>query len=120
MHEKHGLLGPKFTAGHGVWLSNDEFRRFSHAGAAVCFCPLSNLFLGSGLFRLGKAMDPDQPVRVCLGTDMGAGNSFSMIHPLLKLLIVSEPIIRNFALKCISKFFSSWFRHHYSTPLSLL
>ena len=80
VHEKHGLLGPKFTAGHGVWLSNDEFRRFSHAGAAVCFCPLSNLFLGSGLFRLGKAMDPDQPVRVCLGTDMGAGNSFSMIR----------------------------------------
>src|SRR5258708_1764381 len=24
VHEKHGLLGPKFTAGHGVWLSNDE------------------------------------------------------------------------------------------------
>jgi len=80
VHEKHGLLGPKFTAGHGVWLSNDEFGRFSKAGAAVCFCPLSNLFLGSGLFRLGKAMDPDQPVRVCLGTDVGAGNAFSMIR----------------------------------------
>ena len=80
VHEIHGLLGPKFTAGHGVWLSDDEFRRFSNAGAAVCFCPLSNLFLGSGLFRLGKAMDPKQPVRVCLGTDMGAGNSFSMIR----------------------------------------
>ena len=80
VHEIHGLLGPKFTAGHGVWLSDDEFRRFSNAGAAVCFCPLSNLFLGSGMFRLGKAMDPKQPVRVCLGTDMGAGNSFSMIR----------------------------------------
>jgi guanine deaminase len=80
VHEKHGLLGPKFTAGHGVWLSNDEFRRFSNAGAAICFCPMSNLFLGSGLFRLGKAMDPAQPVRVCLGTDVGAGNSFSMIR----------------------------------------
>ncbi len=80
IHEKHGLLGPKFTAGHGVWLSNDELRRFSRSGAALCFCPLSNLFLGSGLFRLGKAMDPAQPVRVCLGTDVGAGNSFSMLR----------------------------------------
>ena len=80
IHEKHGLLGPKFTAGHGVWLSNDELRRFSVAGAALCFCPLSNLFLGSGLFRLGKAMDPTQPVRVCLGTDVGAGNSFSLLR----------------------------------------
>ena len=82
VHAKHGLLGPKFVAGHGVWLSNDEFRRFSEAGAAVAFCPLSNLFLGSGLFRLGKALDPTQPVRVALGCDMGGGNAFSMIRVL--------------------------------------
>src|SRR5208337_748189 len=76
-HEKHGLLGPKFTAGHGVWLSNDEFRRFARAGAAVSFCPLSNLFLGSGLFRLGRATDPEHRVRLSVGCDMGGGNSFS-------------------------------------------
>lgn len=80
VHEKHGLLGPKFTAGHGVWLSNDEFRRFSKAGAAISFCPLSNLFLGSGLFRLGRATDPEYPVRVSLGSDMGGGNAFSLIR----------------------------------------
>lgn len=82
VHSKHGLLGPKFVAGHGVWLSNDEFRRFSKAGAAVAFCPLSNLFLGSGLFRLGRALDPDHPVRVVLGCDMGGGNAFSMVRVL--------------------------------------
>jgi guanine deaminase len=82
VHAKHGLLGPKFVAGHGVWLSNDEFRRFSKAGAAIAFCPLSNLFLGSGLFRLGRATDPDYPVRVTVGTDMGGGNSFSMVRVL--------------------------------------
>jgi guanine deaminase len=82
VHTKHGLLGPKFVAGHGVWLSNDEFRRFSKAGAAVAFCPLSNLFLGSGLFRLGRALDPDHPVRVALGCDMGGGNAFSMVRVL--------------------------------------
>ncbi len=80
VHEKHGLLGPKFTAGHGVWLSNDEFKRFSKAGAAVSFCPLSNLFLGSGLFRLGRATDPAHPVRVSLGCDVGGGNAFSLIR----------------------------------------
>jgi len=79
-HEKHGLLGPKFTAGHGVWLSNDEFRRFAKAGAGVCFCPLSNLFLGSGLFRIGRATDPEHRVRLSLGCDMGGGNAFSIIR----------------------------------------
>ena len=82
VHEMHGLLGPKFTAGHAVWLSDDEFRRFSKAGAAISFCPLSNLFLGSGLFRLGKAMDPKYRVRVSLGCDMGGGNAFSLVRVL--------------------------------------
>src|SRR3954453_5391868 len=77
VHEKHGLLGPKFTAGHGIWLSNDEFDRFSKAGAAIAFCPLSNLFLGRGLFRLARAPAPAKPVRVALGCDMGGGNAFS-------------------------------------------
>jgi guanine deaminase len=82
VHEKHGLLGPKFTAGHGIWLSDDEFRRFSKAGAAIAFCPLSNLFLGSGLFRLGRATDPEHPVRITLGCDVGGGNAFSLIRVL--------------------------------------
>ncbi|MFO0822930.1 MAG: guanine deaminase [Gemmataceae bacterium] len=82
VHEEHGLLGPKFTAGHGVWLSNDEFRRFAKAGASVCFCPLSNLFLGSGLFRIGRATDPEHRVRISVGCDMGGGNAFSIIRVL--------------------------------------
>ncbi|MEA4857576.1 MAG: guanine deaminase [Solidesulfovibrio sp.] len=82
VHEKHGLLGPKFTAGHGIWLSGDEMRRFSKAGAAISFCPLSNLFLGSGLFRLGRAKDPEHPVRVSVGSDMGGGNAFSLVRVL--------------------------------------
>ncbi|QDU64080.1 Guanine deaminase [Planctomycetes bacterium Pan216] len=82
VHEVHGLLGPKFTAGHGVWLSDDELRRFSSSGAAISFCPMSNLYLGSGLFRLGRALDPEFRVRLSLGTDMGGGNAFSLIRVL--------------------------------------
>lgn len=82
VYAKHGLLGPKFVAGHGVWLSDDEFRRFSEAGAAIAFCPLSNLFLGSGLFRLGRATDPEHPVRLAVGSDVGGGNAFSLIRVL--------------------------------------
>ncbi|MBF4574139.1 guanine deaminase [Herbiconiux sp. VKM Ac-1786] len=82
VYEKYGLVGPKFTGGHGVWLSNDEFRRFSDSGAAVAFCPSSNLYLGSGLFRLGRALDPERRVRIAYGTDMGGGNRFSMLNSL--------------------------------------
>jgi guanine deaminase len=80
--EKYDLVGPKFTGGHSVWTSDNEYKRLSKAGAAVSFCPLSNLFLGSGLFRLGKVTNPEHPVRFSLGCDVGAGNRFSIINVL--------------------------------------
>jgi len=80
--EKYDLLGPKFTGGHSVWTSDHEYRRISKAGGSVAFCPLSNLFLGSGLFRLGRVTDPACRVRFSLGCDMGAGNAFSIINVL--------------------------------------
>ncbi|MGA2789687.1 MAG: guanine deaminase [Candidatus Bathyarchaeia archaeon] len=82
VYEKYGLVGKKFSGGHGVWLSDAEFRRVARADASITFCPLSNLFLGSGLFRLGRATDPDHRVRLSFGTDMGGGNRFSMINVL--------------------------------------
>jgi guanine deaminase len=82
VYEKYGLVGPRFTGGHGVWLGDDEFARLSAAGAAVTFCPCSNLYLGSGLFRLGRVTDPAQRVRTSFGTDMGGGNRFSMLNVL--------------------------------------
>ncbi|MBO9627684.1 MAG: guanine deaminase, partial [Microbacterium sp.] len=82
VYEKFGLVGARFTGGHGVWITDPEYRRLSEAGAALTFCPCSNLYLGSGLFRLGKAKDPEHPVRLTFGTDMGGGNRFSMIHVL--------------------------------------
>jgi guanine deaminase len=81
-YEKYDLVGPKFTAGHGVWLSDSEMGRLSKAGASISFCPNSNTFLGSGLFRLGAATDPNRRVRLTFGSDMGGGNSFSMLNVL--------------------------------------
>ncbi|MFO1087397.1 MAG: guanine deaminase [Reyranellaceae bacterium] len=82
VYEKYGLVGPKFTGGHGVWLSDGEFHRLSKSGGAIAFCPCSNLFLGSGLFRIGRATDPAARVKLSWGTDMGGGNRFSMINVL--------------------------------------
>jgi guanine deaminase len=82
VYEKYGLVGPKFSGGHGIWLSDSEFGRMADSGAALVFCPCSNLFLGSGLFRLGKATDPARRVRLSFGSDVGGGNRFSMLNVL--------------------------------------
>jgi len=46
------------------------------------FCPCSNFYLGSGLFRIGRATDPAQRIRMSFGSDVGAGNRFSMLNVL--------------------------------------
>ena len=40
------------------------------------------MFLGSGLFRMRAAKDPKRPIHVGLGTDIGAGTSFSLLATL--------------------------------------
>lgn len=82
IYEKHDLVGPKFTGAHGIYLSDDEFHRISTRGAAVCFCPCSNLFLGSGLFRIGRATDPASRVKMSFGSDVGGGNRYCLLNTL--------------------------------------
>lgn len=77
-----GLVRERAIFGHGIHLSEDEFCTCHRTGAALAHCPTSNLFLGSGLFRLFDAVDPRRPVRVGLGTDIGAGTSLSPLTTL--------------------------------------
>ena len=82
VYERAGIVGRKFTAGHAIHMSDDAFRRMSASKASISFCPSSNLFLGSGLFLLHKATSAEMPVLVGLGTDMGGGNSVSLLRTL--------------------------------------
>jgi guanine deaminase len=79
IYEHHGLTGRRAVLAHGVHLSEDELCRCHDSGSALAHCPTSNLFLGSGLFRIGDAKDPRRPVQVGLGTDIGGGTSFSLL-----------------------------------------
>ncbi|NMF57442.1 guanine deaminase [Pseudanabaena yagii] len=79
VYDQAGLVGEKSVFAHGVQLTDQEFARLSEAKAAIAFCPTSNMFLGSGLFKIEKAKSQETPVKVGLGTDVGAGTSFSML-----------------------------------------
>src|SRR5205823_10453914 len=71
-------MRPRAMFGHCIWLDDLDFQRMAETGAAIAHCPTSNLFLGSGLFDMAKA-DSVQAL-VSLGTDVGAGTSFSMLQ----------------------------------------
>lgn len=80
VYDQAGLVCERSVFAHGVHLTEAEFKRLSEAKAAIACCPTSNLFLGSGLFRFDQAKSTAHPVKLGLGTDIGAGTSFSMLQ----------------------------------------
>ncbi len=80
VYEHFQLLGERSVFAHGVHLCDAERQRLADTGSAIAHCPTSNLFLGSGLFDLGQA--ERFKVRVGLGSDIGAGTSFSLLQTL--------------------------------------
>lgn len=96
VYDRHGLLGPRAIYAHGIHLDESEFSRCHASGTALAHCPTSNLFLGSGLFNLAAALREDRPVRTGLGTDIGAGTSFSMLRTMDEAGKVAQ--LRGYAL----------------------
>lgn len=75
-----GLVRSKSIFAHSIHLSESEWSTLYKHDCSVAFCPSSNLFLGSGLFNIQAAEKHN--VRVGMGTDVGAGTSFSILETL--------------------------------------
>lgn len=79
-YDRAGLLGRRSVFAHCIHLNDDEWQRMAETQSGIAFCPTSNLFLGSGLFNLRRAVQEN--INVGLGTDVGGGTSFSMLQTL--------------------------------------
>ncbi|MEP9401296.1 guanine deaminase [Sphingomonas sp. VNH70] len=78
VYDRFGLVGARSVFAHGIHLSDRSCARLAESGAGIAVCPTSNLFLGSGFFDFGQA--DAHGVRLGLGSDIGAGTSFSLLH----------------------------------------
>ncbi len=78
IYEKYGLLTARSVFAHGIHLSDDEMSRIAKAGATIAHSPTSNVYLGSGLFQMGRANRLG--VQTTIATDVGAGTSFSLLR----------------------------------------
>lgn len=65
--ERVGLLSPRFTMNHAIWLTEGDIERLGHHGCSITHNPLSNQKLGSGICPVRKLLDAG--VNVALGTD---------------------------------------------------
>src|SRR2546430_12048923 len=71
--DRLGVLGPRTIGVHCVWLDDDEIRLMGDKGAALAYCPSSNMFLGDGITRIPEMLRAG--VRIGLGTDGGCTNN---------------------------------------------
>ncbi len=83
-----GLVRPRSVFAHCIHLDHADRKLMAERGAMVAFCPTANLFLGSGLFDLLRARECG--LAVGLGTDVGAGTSFSMLRTMQEAYKVAQ------------------------------
>ena len=94
VYDRFGLLTPKTLLAHCIHLSPAERRLVLKRGCSVVHCPSSNLFLHSGRFPMEHWR---KYPKLCLGTDVGAGPSFSMLDAMRDAYFVNrEPPERLF------------------------
>ncbi len=82
VYERAGLLRPRTFLAHGVHLGERECHRLHETGTTVVHCPTANFFLGSGVFDRSLINRPERPVGIAVGSDVGAGTGYSMLHTL--------------------------------------
>jgi 5-methylthioadenosine/S-adenosylhomocysteine deaminase len=76
-----GVLGPGMQLVHSVWLSDHEIELIAQSGAVVVHCPVSNMYLASGVARVPEMRA--RGITVALASDgPGSNNSQDMLETL--------------------------------------
>jgi len=78
VYDHFNMVHSKSVFGHCLHLDQHEWSMLKDKNATIAFCPSSNLFLGSGLFDMNKALHNN--VKLSLATDIGGGTSFNMLR----------------------------------------
>ena len=82
IYDRYGLVGPRSVFAHCCLVEEREWKVLSEKGGGVSHCPSSNLFLGGGEFKYWEAKNPEHPVGISVGTDVGGGTNFSILRQL--------------------------------------
>jgi 5-methylthioadenosine/S-adenosylhomocysteine deaminase len=85
-----GVLSPRLTAIHAVWLSRDDVAMLREAGATVAHNPICNLKLLSGVAPVPRLLEAGVPV--ALGTDNPSANDSSNLWDSVKFAALLQSL----------------------------
>lgn len=75
VYNRFGMLGARALYGHAIHMDDADLALAAATETKFVHCPTSNLFIGSGLFRMEQIRKAG--VSAMLGSDVGGGTSLS-------------------------------------------
>jgi guanine deaminase len=90
VYSRFGLVGTRSILAHNVHPTETELGHLATSGAAIAHCPSSNAALGSGIFPMCRHLAEN--VQLSLGTDIGAGTSFSILNEALQAYLMQRAV----------------------------
>lgn len=87
-----GLLNPRMSLAHSVWLTRDDIERIARAGASVAHNPASNLALGSGIAPVPAMLQAG--VNVGIGSDGPNCGGHGVLFEAIKLAALLPKVAR--------------------------
>jgi guanine deaminase len=88
VYERYALTGPRAVMAHDVHATAPEIERLAASRTSVAHCPSSNSSLGSGVFPMKRHLAAG--VHVAMGTDIGAGVTFSIAREALEAYLIQN------------------------------
>ena len=85
-----GVLGPETQLAHGVWLDDGELDLVAASGASVVHCPVSNMYLASGVPRVLEMRHRGIPV--ALASDGPGSNNRQDLFEVLKATVLLQKV----------------------------
>ena len=88
--DRLGLLGPDFQLAHSVWLDDAELDLIAARDAVVVHCPVSNMYLASGVPRILDMRA--RGIRIALASDGPGSNNRQDMFEVLKSTILLQKV----------------------------
>lgn len=90
--ESIGVLGSDVQLAHAVWLDEGELDLIARRGAMVVHCPVSNMYLASGVASVRDMLD--RGITVALATDGPGSNNRQDMFEVCKATVLLQKVDR--------------------------
>ncbi len=85
-----GVLGPDTQLAHSIWLDDGELDTIAERGAVVVHCPVSNMYLASGVSRIVEMKQ--RGITIALASDGPGSNNRQDMFEVLKATVLLQKV----------------------------